>query len=128
MKVKTFLCWCMAPLCVTAQKITVTAGVVVTINKVQTLPTLGNNGRVVLTENAALTLTGTASGTGIMSVNPKSSLTVQSANGGTVYFDPSQNTLRNLSVYGGCTLGNKLNITAGQYPGTVKLMGHLFSD
>ncbi len=118
----------MTPLCIAAQKITVTPGAVMTINKSQTLPSLVNSGSIVLTDNSTLALTDTASGTGLMSVTPTSSLAVHNGSGGIVYFDPSHNTLQNLSVYGGLVLGNTLNITAGHSPGTVKLMGNIFSD
>lgn len=128
MKLKLLFCWCMTPLFASAQKVTVTQGAVMTINKTQTLPSINNQGHVVLTDNSTLTLMGTASGTGLMRVTPTSSLTVHNGSGGIVYFDPSHNTLRNLSVYGGLVLGNTLNITAGHNFGSVKLMGTLFSD
>ncbi len=123
MKWKLLFVLCTASFVCFAQKVIVTHGAIVTVGIDQKIPNLKNEGSVVLKEHKTLTLTGTASGTGLLSVTPTSSVTVRSNAGGIVYFNPFKNTLKNLSVYGGFVLGNTLSITS---LGKVKLVGELF--
>jgi|GEM_PF-4544761 len=111
----------------TAQIVTVKSGAVVTIKNSQTFPTLKNEGSIVLKDSTTLTLTGITSGIGTLSVGSKNTLIIAESSSGKVYFDPTQNTLKRLEVYGALTLGSPLNIAAGT--GSVKLRhGTLYPD
>ena len=128
MKQSTLLLICCA-LSATAssQSITVTPGAWITIKNSQTFPNLKNNGSIKLGDSATLTLKGTSSGIGTLSVTPTSSLTAAPLSTGTVYFDPTANTIKTVSVYGTLTLGNALNIVSST--GSVRLRnGTLYSD
>lgn len=123
------LVWCALCAQVAAQTVTVTPGTSMTIKNVQTLPNLVHKGSITVADSATLRLKGTTSGAGTLSVTPTSSLVSLAQSVGTVYFNPSKNTIKNVYVEGMLTLGNALNITAGMHPGTVKIRGGtLFSD
>lgn len=70
------------------------------------------NGASVNIGNQTLTINGTVTGTGTLSVTPSS--TIETNTSTTLLFTPGSNTIKNLTVNAGTTtLGNTLNITAG---------------
>ena len=113
------------------------SGASITIPALANQPVLGGDFTVAslsLASSATISLNGhlftisgavtSGSSTSYFKTTSSSTLTVA---GGTIYFDPSNNTLGNLTINGSTTLGNKLNITGVLTPtsGTFTTGGYL---
>jgi len=87
------------------------------VGSINLIGTLSLNGH-------SFTVSGNVSGSGYLLGSTTSSLTV---GGGTIYFDPSYNSLKDLTITGSTTLGNALNIRGVFTPtaGTFTTGGYL---